>query len=77
MNSGPRRRDADPTVGIACASLGQGPRAILEGRTASVSGADVAVSADSICVHSDTPGAVEVAKAVYNAALPHLQKTLL
>jgi 5-oxoprolinase (ATP-hydrolysing) subunit A len=42
-------------------------RALAEGRVASVSGRDVAVRADSICVHSDTPNAVAVAKAVRHA----------
>lgn len=40
-------------------------RAILEGLTASISGKDVAVVAESICVHSDTPGALAVAKTVH------------
>jgi UPF0271 protein len=39
-------------------------RAIAEGRAESINGKDVAVRADSICVHSDTPNAVEVARAV-------------
>jgi 5-oxoprolinase (ATP-hydrolysing) subunit A len=39
-------------------------RAIAEGKTKSVNGCDVQVAADSICVHSDTPNAVEVARAV-------------
>ena len=42
-------------------------RAIAEGKTSSVNGKDVAVRADSICVHSDTPNAVEVARAVRDA----------
>jgi UPF0271 protein len=42
-------------------------RAIAEGKTSSVNGNDVAVRADSICVHSDTPNAVEVARAVRDA----------
>ena len=42
-------------------------RAIAEGKTASVNGRDVSVRADSICVHSDTPNAVEVARAVHDA----------
>ena len=42
-------------------------RAIAEGKAASVNGKDVAVRADSICVHSDTPNAVEVARAVRDA----------
>jgi len=42
-------------------------RAIREGKTRSLDGKDVAVVADTICVHSDTPGAVAVAKAVHTA----------
>jgi UPF0271 protein len=42
-------------------------RAIREGRTRALDGKDVAVVADTICVHSDTPGAVAVAKAVHAA----------
>ena len=44
-------------------------RAIAEGKTSSVNGKDVAVRADSICVHSDTPNAVEVARAIRGALL--------
>lgn len=40
-------------------------RAVKEGVTRSVNGKDVAVVAESICVHSDTPDALEVAKAVH------------
>lgn len=47
-------------------------RAVRDGRTTSVNGRDVAVKADSICVHSDTPGAVAVAKAVHAALARHL-----
>ncbi len=47
-------------------------RAIKEGRTASVSGKDVPVRADSICVHSDTPNAVAVAAAVAAAVAPYV-----
>ncbi|MBC7479798.1 MAG: LamB/YcsF family protein, partial [Pseudorhodobacter sp.] len=38
--------------------------AITDGKVASVGGVDVAVRADTICVHSDTPNAVSLAKAV-------------
>ena len=34
-------------------------RAVREGKTQSVDGNDVAVRADAICVHSDTPNAVD------------------
>ena len=39
-------------------------RALSEGKTRSVAGNDVAVGADSICIHSDTPNAVAIAQAV-------------
>jgi UPF0271 protein len=39
-------------------------RAMAEGKTKSVNGRDVSVGADSICIHSDTPNAVDVARAV-------------
>lgn len=42
-------------------------RAIREGKVASVNGKDVAVRADLICVHSDTPNAVPLARAVRDA----------
>jgi len=44
-------------------------RAIREGVTQSINGKEVEVVADTICVHSDTPGAVEVAKAVYETLM--------
>lgn len=46
-------------------------RAMKEGRVASISGKDVAVRADAICVHSDTPNAVAVAKAVRQCVTSH------
>ena len=42
-------------------------RAMKEGKVTSVGGVDVTVRADTICVHSDTPNAVSLAKAVRNA----------
>ncbi len=47
-------------------------RALKEGVTESVGGKDVAVRADSICVHSDTPNAAEVAMAVHEAVRDYL-----
>ena len=49
-------------------------RAIEEGKTASVNGVDVEVGSDCICVHSDTPNAIEVAKAVRQAVKPYLDE---
>jgi 5-oxoprolinase (ATP-hydrolysing) subunit A len=48
-------------------------RAIAEGKAASINGMDVPVRADSICVHSDTPNAVEVARAVRDALMTRSQ----
>lgn len=42
-------------------------RAINEGKTRSVAGNDVAVGAETICIHSDTPNAVAIAQAVRDA----------
>lgn len=50
-------------------------RAIEEGKTESVNGVDVEVGADCICVHSDTPNAVEIARAVREAVRPYLEET--
>ncbi|WP_255561644.1 5-oxoprolinase subunit PxpA [Pseudohoeflea coraliihabitans] len=41
--------------------------AVTRGVVRSVSGKEVAVVADTICVHSDTPNAVEIARAVHEA----------
>src|SRR5690606_1247492 len=47
-------------------------RAIREGKTSSIGGKDVAVRADSICVHSDTPNAVDIAAAVRDSVRPYI-----
>ena len=47
-------------------------RAIEQGKVKSVAGTDVAVKAETICVHSDTPGAVAVASAVREAVKAYL-----
>ena len=38
----------------------------------SVNGKEIPMRADSVCVHSDTPGAVELAAAVHAALRPYL-----
>jgi UPF0271 protein len=63
-----RKHDPVDPADAAARSL----RAIKEGKTKSVGGKDVAVGADAICVHSDTPNAVEVARAVGDAVRPYL-----
>ncbi|MDD9982171.1 MAG: LamB/YcsF family protein [Gammaproteobacteria bacterium] len=47
-------------------------RAIEEGVTTSTNGVTVEVGSDCICVHSDTPNAIDVAQAVRQAIRPHL-----
>ncbi len=48
-------------------------RAVEEGKVKSVQGPDVRVRADCVCVHSDTPGAVEVAKAVHKTLAGYMK----
>ncbi len=47
-------------------------RAVVEGRLVSVGGKEMPVTATSVCIHSDTPNAVEIAQAVRAALAPHL-----
>ena len=47
-------------------------RAVEEGKVKSVDGNDVSVRADCVCVHSDTPGAVEVARVIHDRLAPYL-----
>ena len=47
-------------------------RAITENKVKTVHGNDIPMRADCICVHSDTPGAVAVAKAVRQAISQYL-----
>ena len=58
-------REHEPVRPAAAAAAVR--RAVTEGLTRSINGRDVAVTAQSICVHSDTPGALEVARAVHEA----------
>ena len=39
-------------------------RAVVEGKVTTESGTDIEVASDSVCVHGDTPGAVELAEAI-------------
>lgn len=47
-------------------------RAVRDHVATSIDGTDIPMRADCICVHSDTPGAVELAKAVHDALQPYL-----
>ncbi len=47
-------------------------RAIREGKTKSINGEDIPVRAESICIHSDTPNAVDVVKAIHATIKPYM-----
>ncbi|SFW73178.1 5-oxoprolinase subunit PxpA [Amycolatopsis australiensis] len=47
-------------------------RAVTDGVATAVDGTDIPMRADCICVHSDTPGAVDLAKSVHEALVPYL-----
>ena len=64
-----REHDAKDPAEAAARCL----RAIREGKVRSVGGKDIAVRADSICVHSDTPNAVAIATAVREAVKDYLR----
>jgi 5-oxoprolinase (ATP-hydrolysing) subunit A len=64
-----REHEAKDPAQAAARSL----RAIKEGKVTGTGGKDVAVRADAICVHSDTPNAVAIARAVRDAVRPYLR----
>jgi UPF0271 protein len=49
-------------------------RAVKEGKAKSIAGNYIPVRADSVCVHSDTPNAVDIAKAVRQALAPFMER---
>ena len=49
-------------------------RVVKDGVIRSVNGKDVPTKAETICVHSDTPSAVAVAKAVRQAVDPYIER---
>ncbi|WP_395673505.1 LamB/YcsF family protein [Inquilinus sp.] len=49
-------------------------RALAEGKVTSQGGLDIAVKPESICIHSDTPNAVEVVRAVRDAIGAYLRE---
>jgi UPF0271 protein len=63
-----RVHDAKDPAEAAARSL----RAVEEHKVRSVGGRDLPVRADTICVHSDTPNALDIAAAVRDAVKPYL-----
>ncbi len=47
-------------------------RAVKEGKTTSINGVEIEVGSNCVCVHSDTPNAIAVARAVRRALMPYL-----
>jgi UPF0271 protein len=47
-------------------------RAVTQGTATSINGTEIPMRADAVCVHSDTPNAVELAAAVRAALQPYL-----
>jgi 5-oxoprolinase (ATP-hydrolysing) subunit A len=56
------------------AAAAKSVRAIEQGKVESVAGNDIPVRADAVCVHSDTPNAVAIAKAVKRALAPYMDR---
>jgi lactam utilization protein B len=50
----------------------QAIRVVKEGKARSITGRDIPMRADCICVHSDTPGSVELARVVRRELAPYL-----
>ena len=63
-----RVHDAKDPAAAAARSL----RAVEEHKVLSIGGRDLAVRADTICVQSDTPNALDIAAAVRDAVKPYL-----
>jgi UPF0271 protein len=63
-----REHDAKDAAEAARRAL----RVLQEGKATSITGKEIPMRANCICVHSDTPGAVELAKAVRDALAPFL-----
>lgn len=55
-----------------CVAVERSLRAVKAGKVKSVNDVDVAVRAESVCVHSDTPGALAVAKAIHESLRDYL-----
>ncbi len=63
-----REHDAKDPADCAARAL----RAVAEGRIISTGGRELPVRATTVCIHSDTPNAVDIATAVRDALRPHL-----
>lgn len=61
------RRQAGAMIVDVDVSIRQVLRMITEGKVATMQGVDVAVQADTLCIHGDQPGAVVFARAIRQA----------
>ena len=58
---------------LPCEAAFRANRAVEEGLVRSITGEDISVRAETICVHSDTPNAVAIAQAVREVLSKHFE----
>ena len=58
------RTQPDAMIQDSALALAQVKRMLEEGKVKSINGPDVAVKADTLCIHGDEPGAVEFARSI-------------
>ncbi|MEZ5796314.1 MAG: LamB/YcsF family protein [Paracoccaceae bacterium] len=63
-----REHDAKDPEEMAARCL----RAITEGKGTATDGSDIPTRCETICIHSDTPNAIDIARAVRAAVQPHI-----
>ena len=61
------RRVAGAVISDAAQVARRAVRMVVEGRVTTVDGGELALAADTICIHGDTPGAPELARTVREA----------
>jgi UPF0271 protein len=60
------RRHPDALIDDPAAAAEQAADIVLGGRVVAVTGASVPIAAETLCVHGDTPGAVQILRAIRN-----------
>ena len=58
------RREPDAVLHDADATAERMWRLVVDGRVAAIDGSELAIRADSVCVHGDSPAAVDIARTV-------------
>jgi UPF0271 protein len=60
------RREANALIEDSTAAVNQSVRMIIEGKVPSVSGKDISIEADTICIHGDGENALDFARYIYS-----------